>query len=245
MPVKLKAIVDKLEDVPEAYRGQYKQDEATQKFILQEVEIPDVPDVAGLTKNRNDILKEKKELEDKLKGIDLEEYARLKTEAATRETDKLKGEGKFDEIIQKWQTEKEASEKQWQAKLTAKDAELNKILIDDQLRKFATEGGIIKELIDDVVELHRGRVRKTDAGSLIVLDEGGEPLDVSPQKYFSDYYKEKKPHYYGATGAGGSGASPNTNGGARGARTISASDQNALNQNIADIAAGKVVVATE
>jgi hypothetical protein len=242
MPIKLKTIVDKIEDVPEAYRGQYKQDETTQKFILQEVEIPDVPDVAGLTKNRDDILTEKKKIEEKFNGIDPEEYKRLKAEAAQRDTDKLKSEGKFDELLDKWRKEKEESEQQWKDKLATKEAELNKILIDDQLRRFATEGGIVKELIGDVVELHRSRVRKTEAGALIILDESGEPLDVSPQKYFSDYYKEKKPHYYAATGAGGSGAPPN-NGGARGARTISASDQGALNQNIADIAAGKVVVA--
>jgi hypothetical protein len=245
MPIVLKSVVDSLESVPEAYRAKYKEDETTKKFHLQEIEIPDVPDVAGLKANSDKLLGEKKRLQeqlDALKDVDPEEYRRLKAEAAQRDTEQLKSEGKFDELLEKWRKEKEDSENQWKAKLEAKDAELNKILVDDQLRKYATEGGIVKELIDDVVELHRSRVRKTEKGSLVVLDDSGEPLDVSLPKYFSDYYKEKKPHYYVATGAGGSGASASQNGGARGARTIQASDQDALNSNIADIAAGKVVV---
>ena len=231
--------------MPEAYRAQFEEDANTKKFVLKEIEIPDMPDVAGLKASQEKILGEKKTLQaqlDALKGIDAAEYKKLKEEAAQRDTDKLKSEGKFDELLEKWRKEKEESENQWKAKLDAKEAELNKILIDDQLRKHATEGGIIKELIDDVVELHRSRVQKTEKGSLIVLDESGEALDVSLPKYFSDYYKEKKPHYYTASGAGGSGASALNNGGARGARTIQGSDQDALNSNIADIAAGKVVV---
>jgi hypothetical protein len=246
MPVKLKREYDKLEDVPEAYREQFEEDATTKKFVLKEIEIPDMPDVAGLKASQEKILGEKKKLQDQLdalKDVNAEEYRKLKAESTQRETDQLKSEGKFDELFKKWQEQKTADEKLFTDQIAALNAKIDGYEIDGQLREAMIKGGVSKLAVPDLVELHRKRVQKTEKGTLLMLDApGGEPLDVSLEGFYSTVYKDQMPLYYEATGAGGSGASAANNGGARGARTIPASDQSALNSNIADIAAGKVVV---
>lgn len=246
MPVKLKREYDKLEDVPEAYRGQFEEDVVTKKFVLKEIEIPDMPDVSGLKASQERILTEKKKLQDQLdalKDVDPEEYRKMKAEATQRETERLKSEGKFDELFKKWQDQKATDEKVFKDQIAALNSKIDSYEIDGQLREAMIKGGVVKEAIPDLVQLHRSRVKKTEKGTLLVLDAvGGEPLDVSLEGFYSTVYKDQMPLYYNATGAGGSGASAANNGGARGARTIQGSDQDALNSNIADIAAGKVVV---
>jgi hypothetical protein len=242
----LKPVVDSLDGVPEALRGEYTEKEG--KFYLQ-VEDAEKVFASDVIKNRDAILTEKKKLQQQLqdieakyKDVNLEEIQKMKQEAEEREQQKLKSEGKIDEILNKWKAEQEKREQEWKVKLDTAYAELDTFKVDAHLRKAAEKGGIIPDLIDDVVELIKKRTQKTDKGDLLILDQQGIPLDVSLDGFFTTVFKEQKPYYYTASGAGGSGASANQNGGARGARTVPASDQSALNSNIADIAAGKVVV---
>jgi hypothetical protein len=242
----LKPVVDSLDTVPEALRGEYTEKEG--KFHLQ-VEDAEKVFASEVIKNRDTILTEKKklqqqlqEIEAKYKDVNLEEIQKMKQEAEDREQQKLKSEGKIDEILNKWKADQEKRELDWKAQLSAAHAELDTFKVDAHLRKAAEKGGIIPDLIDDVVELVKKRTQRTDKGELLILDPQGIPLDVSLDGYFTTVFKEQKPYYYAASGAGGSGASATQNGGARGARTIQGSDQDALNSNIANIAAGKVVV---
>lgn len=100
MPTKLKAFVDDIAVVPEAYRSQYKQDEQTKRFILQEVEIPDPVDVSGLTKNRDELLREKKRLEEKYAGIDPQKYQELLRQREVEERRSLEGKGAWEALEQ-------------------------------------------------------------------------------------------------------------------------------------------------
>lgn len=223
MPIKLKAIVDKLDDVPEAYRDKYKQE--GEKWILPEVEIPDVPDVAGLTKNRDELLREKKALEERYKGIDPEEFLKLKTAAEKAQDDELKGKGKVDDILNAWTERKNKSDKQYEDRIAELQGRLDAVTVDGVLRTSAGKAGVLPELVDDVVVLVKQRVQKGDNDNIQILDRpGGLPMDVSIDKFFSDVLKEQRPQYYAAQGNGGSGAPAGGAKGSSGSKAMKRAD---------------------
>lgn len=215
----LPTVFDKLDDVPEVIREHYKEREG--KFYL-EVDRPEVV-ATGLAKNRDDVLKEKKELatklssyESKFKGKSLEEIEALILAAEAVDTDKIKKEGNIDALLDKWKNERTDIETKHKGEIDSLTNQLNKFRIDAKLHKAALDGGVIKEIADDVVDLVRQRVQLSESGDLIVLDKpGGDPMSVSVEKFFSDVFKSERPHYYEASGAGGSGASNGTKPGKR------------------------------
>lgn len=220
MPLKGKvAKADFESQVPEALRAEYTERDGF--FYLQAEGIKHADEIVGLETNKNDLLKEKKSLEAKLKelsdrvgGIDLDEYKRLKSEAEDRENKKLKAEGKIDEIIEKWKKDKEASDLAWAEKLKALQSKLDEHEVDAKLYEAARKGGIMPDREAQAVTLVKLRTQKTDKGDLLILDQKGLPLDVTVERFFSDVYKEEAPWFYGPSKAGGGGAP--SNGGANG-----------------------------
>src|SRR3954468_12698738 len=94
----LKAIVDSLEVVPEAVRGEYEAKDG--KFVLK---IEGAEDVSGLKANRDQILGEKQrataELEKyKALGLPPEKIKELSEAAAKAEEDRQKQEGNWDTL---------------------------------------------------------------------------------------------------------------------------------------------------
>lgn len=199
--------------IPEPLREHYVERDG--KFFL-EVDKPE--NVAtGLAKNRDDVLKEKKTLAEKLaaydskfKGKSLDEIEALIAAAEAKETDEAKKEGNLDKVIERYNVKEKALVDAHKAEIEKLTANLNKFKIDDKLRSAALDGGVIKEIVNDVVDLIRKRTQLTEGDQLVILDrEGGDPMSVSVEKFFSDVFKNERPHYYEATGAGGSGASNN------------------------------------
>jgi hypothetical protein len=78
-------------------------------------------------------------------------------------------------------------------------------------------------------------------GNPRIGDAAGKPMSI-PQLVDEMKKSDQYARAFDASGAGGSGA-PSTHGSSGGARVISANDQAALNNNLADIASGKAVVA--
>ena len=206
--------------------------EAKRKFFEDEkLYIPDgdnwkldaegIEDVSGL---RSALQKERdakalaekarKDAEARLEGVDLGEYQALKAEKDKRETDDLAKAGKSEEIIQKLKDQHAAEKKNWEAKLADKDRELDSVYIDDRLHKVFAEAGVLPDRLGDAVSLVRSRAKRTDKGEMILFDEDGTTqLDISPEVFAKEVFKEKKPWLYQASGTGGSGA----NGGGTGA----------------------------
>jgi hypothetical protein len=207
----LPTIFDSLDAVPEVIREHYKERDG--KFYL-EVDKPEVV-ASGLAKNRDDVLKEKKALADKLssyesrfKGKTVEEIEALLTAAEQKELDETKKTGNLDKIIERYNKSEQLLKDTHEAERTKLIAQLNKFKVDDKLRKAALDGGVIREIADDVVDLIRKRTQLTEGDQLVILDkEGGDPMSVSVEKFFADVFKQERPHYYEASGAGGSGAS--------------------------------------
>ena len=72
-------------------------DPAIKALIAEAVE----RETSGLIANRDQILREKRELSEKYKDFDLEEYKKLKEEREKNHQNKLKDEGNIDELLEK------------------------------------------------------------------------------------------------------------------------------------------------
>lgn len=87
------------------------------------------------------------------------------------------------------------------------------------VRDAALKAGVLAEDIDLVLMDTSGKFGLTDDGKVAVLDADGDPTDTSLADFFGKLYKQQRPKFYAATGAGGSGAGHNTGGNA-GAKTM-------------------------
>ena len=254
---KLKAKIDKLEDAPEAYRDAYAQKEGEKDgpFYLnpeklEAIEFDDKAELAGALDKERKAKTEAERLlraeQEKLKGVDLEEYNRLKTEAESKETDELKSKGKIDELLEKQRLtleKKHAEEKKaLEAQIGSLTNELSTFKVDLRLRKAFEEAGVMSDRMDDAVALTKPLVKLGENDALKIHDKDGTPLDVSPEGYAKEVLKESKPWLYAPTGAAGSGAPGNLNGGH--SKTTKREDFNKLSPLqqsafLSDVRAGK------
>jgi hypothetical protein len=243
---KLKAKVEKLDDVAELYRPAYIEREGAfylDPEKLEAVEFDDKAELAGALDNERKETKAARERLEALKDIDPEEFRRLKTESEQREQDNKKKSNDWEGWKKTFEDGKKAEIDKLQGEIDKREARIRKFTLEDKIKAAFLDAGGRKKLLDDVVLITGRRFRLDDKENIEVLDDTGNPMDVKVDSFFKDKFSTERPEYYEPTGAGGSGASGNNNGSRGGARVISSTDQNALNQNIADIAAGKVVVA--
>ncbi len=84
-------------------------------------------------------------------------------------------------------------------------ADLTKQIINGHVKTAAIEAGVLAASVDDVVQLNSRKFQLIE-NKVVVVDDDGDPLSMSPTDYFKTEYKESKPHFYGATGSGGSGS---------------------------------------
>lgn len=95
------------------------------------------------------------------------------------------------------------------------------------LRDIAVRAGVIAEDLDLVMLDVARRFTLGENDAIVLLDDQGDPSDVTPKKFFETVYKEQRPKFYQASGAGGSGASNGTKS-ASGKKTIRRVDFNNL-----------------
>jgi len=234
MPITLKPSVDSLDGVPEAHRANYKQDEATKKFHLQEITIPDPVDVTGIVKSRDDVLKEKKALEAKYAGIDPELYKKMADDQAAADKAKLEGKGQW-EVLQQQLVEAHQKELDTRDGRTAQlQAALETRLVDAEAVTAIAAAGGVPELLLPHVKRHikvfeedgEFVAKVVDAkGSPRIGDTKGTPMTIA-QLVEEMKATEVFGRAFNASGAGGSGASSNgsSGGGAAGKKTMSVAD---------------------
>lgn len=92
------------------------------------------------------------------------------------------------------------------------------------VRDAALKAGVFPEDLDVVMLDTSKRFSLGDDNKIVVLDEDGDPTDITPQKYFETLYKEQRPKFFKASGAGGSGAQNNTAGKSGGQKVIKRTD---------------------
>lgn len=171
---KLKAVVDTLDSVPEPLRELYTKDNDG-KFRLDS----DHEDANGLRRNRDEVLREKRELAKKLEAfgeLTPEEAQALLKERSEREENKAKAAGEFEklkgQLIEKHEKEKDSLTK----KIGRLTSGLEKMLKRDRARSalLAAEGDVdlmLPHVLDQLKVVEKGE----DEYDVVVIDKQGQP----------------------------------------------------------------------
>lgn len=222
---KLKTELESLDGLDDSLKGLYVEHDG--KFVLD----ADIPDVGALKsaldkerKAAREAEAKRKAFEDKYSGIDPDKYAELLKKFEEDENSKLTIEERVAKASEKAVA---AAQKEIAAAKAQAEAEHKKALafqgrvLDDAIRKAATDAGLHKHAIDDA--LFRGRVMFSldDNGNAIQRDADGNPVigkdgktPFSPAEWLESM-RESAPHWFPA-GASGSGSNNTTKGGGAG-----------------------------
>lgn len=231
----LKAVVDKLDDVDEPFRGEYVQ--RGEKYELN-VEIPGVEGVKSATDfvKINTALNNERKAHNDLKKI----YAPLsgrKVDEIVTTLDRVPeleaaAAGKLDDTKLNELVETrikgrlapiERERDQYKAQVAEKDTVIGEYSskdktrrIHDVVRKAGTEAKILPEAMEDALMLADRTFELDDSGRVVVKEKAGFTQGIEPAAWFTDL-QNKRGHWWGASqggGAGGNrggGGSSNTN----------------------------------
>jgi hypothetical protein len=251
-PVALKAILEKLDGVPEAMRALYVEQDG--KFVLDvDRESAEEAFAAGLKRNRDEALKDLAKARAALKawdGADPEEYRRLKQQVEEAQRKKAQEEGNW-QALEKQLVERHTQE------IGAKDQKIQKLqsaierrLVQAQLQSALAKAGANPKMVDLLVlkGARAVRVRETDEdfeafvaderGNPIVADGRGTPMTVD--LYVEQTLKSEYPDAFQGSGSSGGGA-PKTSAGGGGKRVIQPGE---IAQYAKEVASGEYIVAT-
>lgn len=221
----LKPVLDTLDGVEEAVKTLYVEKDG--KFLLDVEGVTPNADVDGLRRNRDDILKEKKEAETALRaftdaGVDLEEYARLKDEERTREGKKMVPASEVEALAT--ERTREAVERAETAVKTAEDALaetnalLDKSILENQVIQAAEDAAVRGKAIGTVVTMARSAGWRREGEGVVLVGSDGKPVyGVAGQpktlKEWVEGLKEEGHEYLFEDSSGGGGSHQNTQGG--------------------------------
>jgi hypothetical protein len=256
----LKATYAKLDEIPEALRSLYAEKDG--KYVLDieaaEVETLAAGRIAGLKKNAETLLAEKRAAADELAkfkaaGLTADDIAKLKEEREKAEQQKALDEGRYNDLLRQ-QTDKQAQEL---ARRDERERFLTgqleaKYLEADAIAAISAAQGVPEILLPHV----RARLKMVEEGDgeakrfvVRVVDDKGNPrLKDSVGNFMSvlELVEEFKANAtfgvaFKATNAGGSGGGVHTAGGG-GAKTVRAGDTEAIAAHLEAIAKGEITV---
>jgi hypothetical protein len=245
-----KAVVDTLDQVPEALRSEYEPRDG--KFYLKlEGDVPGFVPANKHAEFRNNniaLMAAKTELETKLKsfeGIDPTEYASLKAKIADLEKAGVK---KGDDVLAQVRAAAEAAVKPVAEKLALierSEADAKARLAAESLRNALTQAGmragVAEKALTDYIS--RGQaIFQMDQTGAIVARKNSAPVynsqgaELTIDDWVADLTSEA-PHLFNPSRGGGANPSP---GGVAGRRVIS-TDPLEFGRNLEDIAKGKAI----
>jgi len=237
--MKFKRKIAKLEDVPEAYRGQY-QAEGEAFTLKDEFEIATAAevDVTGLTNNRDTLLRENKALKEKFGDLDP-----AAARAAIAEVERLKGTQKTEgDRLARIEQELEAEK----GRRTEADLRANKQLIkaEGQAAIIAAKGNPV--LLMPFVEQRSAVIEGTltvlqEDGKTPALDKDGRPQTLAG--LISDFKsRQEYAGAFAASEAGGSGAPVGGSAPKLPPGYVASTDAAGMGANLEKIASGEVTV---
>lgn len=200
----LKTIVENLEDVPDAYRDRYK--EQNGRFHLEEIEVDDAAEIRGALERERRERREAKAALEKYKDIDPERAREALDKVQELEDRKLRDKGEYDQLRKRLQEQQTRELSARDTRISELEKGLRQYQLTDKVRAAALKAGVFPEDVDDVIKLTSDRFDLQD-GQIVVLEDG-VPTSSTPETFFSQTFKEQKPKFYAASGAGGSGAPP-------------------------------------
>ena len=214
--------VTNLEDVPEKFRADYVEVEKDGGKIFQH---KDFLTVIGAMKRKGE---ERDTLANELKGYKSKEAERV-AEAEKKALEKLKAEGKIDEILADSEKRHGETIKQYEERIAKRDAVINKKARDavvNELSSLATDAGheAFKEMISRKVDYdpEADKYIYTMCSGATTVDFAEFKADIMKSKTYAVMLKA-------TVSSGGHGKNVLNGGGA--AKTITRAQFDAMNQN--------------
>lgn len=213
----LKAILESLDAVPEVLREHYTQSQDGKFRLSAEGMVPE-EDVAGLKRNQEKLLREKKALEGKMGDFDLDEWNKLKDEKAKREQIEAEKKGEFDKLRAKIEADSQKAIQEREARAAKLQANLYVALVrGDAARAIAAAKGnadLLLPHIESAVEVVEDgesfvpRVKDAKNGG----HRFGKGTEYMTIPELVNEFKEKFPQAFEGVNANGSGANGRTGG---------------------------------
>lgn len=253
--MKLKGVVQDLNDVPEKFRTLYQKAEDG-KFYLQELEYDDPTELkTALQKERERAEELNKQLKSK-DGIDRDEYQKLKEAQEKREIEEAKKRGEFDKILAQKDEALAKMKSDSEARLREAEIERDRDLVEMQaMRAIESHKAKSRVLLQDNEFRASLKVVKDAQGNRVVqvVDKDGTPRLTKQEgktgpMTLEEYVGTFRDHAdlscaFPASGAGGGGATGST--GTPAAAGVVTRDQLASGQfDIKAAAEGKMVLQT-
>ncbi len=253
----LKSFVTKLEEVPDAFRGEYKK---TDDGFVLDVDGSDYQQRLGEFRGNNiTLMKEREELEKQLalyKDIDPEKYADMVKKQGELDDKNLIDSGKFDELLEKRVSTMRADfdgksdqltknlEKETQQSALYKE-KLDKLAINDTISKAVGDIGKLQVGARDDVLARAHKIWTVNEkgipiamnGDTVIYGKDGK-LPITAEEWAHNL-RQENPYLFEGNSGGGAGGSGNN--GAGGHKTIT-SEEAASGKYIQDVAEGKVVI---
>lgn len=242
MPVEYQ--VDSLDTVDESIRGAYVESEG--KFNFDPDKYAEIKAQGLKSKNKellgkltkaNDGLKRFEKLSE-LEDDDLNELLELREQKKNpppADPNKSKGAdglAEYDKALKKVKDAAAAKETELTTALDAANKQIKHFKLTVPLREIALAAGVLPEDLKVVMLETANQFALDEQDKIVVLDEDGDPTDITPKKFFETLYKEQRPKFYAASGASGSGAPSNTTKGSGGKKTIKRSEWDNMDQDI-------------
>jgi len=241
-------------EIPEDFKDLYEEKEGVWHLKLEDKVAPK-DKLDEFRQNNVKLMKQLKEYEDKLKGVDPDEYKALKKKMKELEEKKLLEAGKVEELVQrkameiKQSYEDKLKELQKETQTVKKTAEtyrdkLARTVIDSEVqRAVLSVAKPRKGAINDILLRAKTTWKITEDGTPLPFNDKGEIIqkDEGPLTFrdWAESLVEEAPYLFeGSGGGGGRGG----NGGGGGPKTISKDDKEAFNAHLEDIAKGKIKV---
>jgi hypothetical protein len=251
-------VVDSLDTVEESLRPAYVENEG--KFNLDPDKYAEVK-AQGLKSKNGELIKKLNQSKEAAKRFDkFQEFAdddlaellelhEQKKNPPPADPKQQKGEdlqANFDKVYKK-------AESKWGEEKVALTTERDALKQENRgfklmypLRDIASKAGVLPEDLD-VAMMETAKHFDLDADDeIVMLDKDGDPTGVTPERFYGELYKEKRPKFYAPSGASGSGA-PSAVSSSGGKRTISRDAFNKLGTEqqkafMAEVKAGKATL---
>lgn len=233
MALKAKLAKAEFEALAEVLKEHYKA--SGEDYIL---DAEGVEDVSGLKSALEKEKRERRELKTKLeaeaerfKDLDPERAREALKTLAELDDKKLVDKGEFDRLLKKRSDEFDQREAEYQNQLREAQSRLDTYELINPVKDAALKAGIIPKKLEMVMSYAGKRFKLNDKRKPVVLDADGDETSHTLDEFWSKEFKDEWPEFYAGTGAGGSGANPNHNGGKSGVKSIARKDLETMNPN--------------
>jgi hypothetical protein len=220
---KLAPVVENLEAVPEAHREFYiKQDDGSG---ILDTDVEAHPGVTGLKST----LKKYKDGEKAFTAARTKletEIADLRSKIESKE-DKGQDTAQLEKVLKKKEAEIRAEFEPIVTELRDLKGGIEKRDRESVIRAAMRRAKIIADREDDAMLSADRYFGPLKDGKVAVLDDDGDPSGMTPDKFFAEKFREKKPYFYEPSGTGGSGTPAQQRQGGGGAGTVTLTPEEA------------------